>query len=925
MRDRSTIKYSQIEAVLKEENLFVSSFKTDDNADYTKIETNSRLIKQNDVFVCIKGFVSDGHDFAKKAKENGAVLFIVEEKLGQDYPQIIAKDSRKAAAILGKLFFSDPTSRFKLIGITGTNGKTTIANLTEEILRKNGKKTGLIGTLGYSILGVDYKSERTTPDIFDLNRIFGKMVKADVEYVIMEVSSHALALERVFGLHFDLAFFTNLTQDHLDFHSDMDDYAATKFKLFSNLNNGIALLNFDDTFGKQFYNKIDSKKFSISFDTADFEIKNCEFGIESSSFELNKMQIRTQLIGKFNIFNVAAAAAIVQLVSPEITSVNLADTIADISHVRGRLESVSNDRNIGIYVDYAHTPDALENVLSTLAQLKKGRLICVFGAGGDRDKSKRPLMLNAALRYADLSIITNDNPRSEYPAEIILDIVGETNPEANFWIIRDRESAIKTAIRAAKENDIVLLAGKGHEAYQEINDVRTHFDDLEIAIEALHLKEDKDSLSFPIDTLMLKILFNQTDKSVDYENMLVHVSTDSRSVLPNSLFFALLGDNFDGHNYVPAVLKIENCWTIINEDFSTNHKNVIRVQDTLIAYGLLAKKYKALFGIKTIAITGSSGKTTTKEYLANILSQKYDILKTAANENNLIGLPRTIFKLRPQHNIAILELGTNQFGEIKKLTEISQPDLGIITSIGPSHLEFLIDEAGVFKEKIALFDQPNVNKFYPADDPRFQDIKGISFGKTDSCNYRLHDIKIKRGKTDFFINEQHYSIPTPFETFSLNALNAVAICSELNIEPDIIQSGLNKPLQISHRMEIQPSKNRILLIDCYNANPDSMKAALEFWLKFEPTRPHIAILGDMLELGKLTEKYHDNILRLIIEKEIDQLISVGKLSRIYKADNHFATIEQLIDSNIYEKFADDAVILIKASHGIQLEKIIGRL
>ncbi|MDO9578858.1 MAG: UDP-N-acetylmuramoyl-tripeptide--D-alanyl-D-alanine ligase [Candidatus Cloacimonadales bacterium] len=631
------------------------------------------------------------------------------------------------------------------------------------------------------------------------------------------------------------------------------------------------------------------------------------------------------MIGKFNVFNVAASASIIQLVAPDISTEKLSKSIAAILPVRGRLQFVPNDKNIGVYVDYAHTPNALENVLSTLTQFKKGRLICVFGAGGDRDKTKRPKMLQTVLKYADLCLITNDNPRSEDPVKIILDIVRDSDPEENFWIIRDRKTAIQTAIRAAREHDIVLLAGKGHEAYQEINGIRTHFDDVEVAGEALKLNEEIDSLSFPIDPLMLKVLLETNEDSIQSENLLRYISTDSRSIQPNSLFFALQGTNFDGHDYVPAVLKNENCRAVVNETFQTESEKIIRVENTLAAYDKLAKKYKKLFGIKTIAITGSSGKTTTKEYLANILVEKFNLLKTQANENNLIGLPKTIFKLRPPHEIAILELGTNQFGEIAKLTEFSQPELGIITSIGPSHLESLRDEAGVFREKIALFDQPNIVKFFPGDDPRFNIFKGITFGQNESCNYKLHNIKIEKDRTGFDVNEQHYSIPTPFSTFTLNALNAIAISFELNVEPEVIQKGLNKPLQISHRMEIQPSENRILLVDCYNANPDSMKAAIEFWLAFETARPHIAILGDMLELGQLTEKYHENILRLIKGKEIEQLISVGKLSRIYKADEHFDTVDQLIKSNIYNHFAGNAIILIKASHGIQLEKIIGRL
>ncbi|MCD4796467.1 MAG: UDP-N-acetylmuramoyl-L-alanyl-D-glutamate--2,6-diaminopimelate ligase [Candidatus Cloacimonetes bacterium] len=923
------ISYRQILSELTKANLFCRSYYADESAHFSKIETDSRLIGKNNVFICIKGFETDGHLFAKKSKEKGAALFIVQEKLSDDYPQILVKNSRKAAAILAKIYFGDPSAKFKLIGITGTNGKTTIAALIEQILRKNGKRTGLIGTYGYSINGNVHPTGMTTPDIIALNTILSEMEKENVEFVIMEASSHALALDRVYGLHFDAALFTNLTQDHLNFHKNFDDYAKTKFKLFDYLtqNSGSAFINTDDKYGKILFEKLKINKFSISFDDADISIRNCKYELSGTAFELlinnEKIDIKSKLIGNFNAFNMASAISIIKNIAPDIRNSRIRETIINIDQIKGRMEQIQIKKNISVFIDYAHSPDALKNVLQTLSGLKnRNRLICVFGAGGNRDKEKRPLMLIESLKYSDLSIITNDNPRKEEPAGIIRDIVGNYPVEDNFWIIKDRETAIQTAICLAKENDIVLIAGKGHETYQEINGKRFHFDDKEIVLSSSeHPAFAKDELSIPIDPLQLEFIFG--DK-IDHHTLIKHISTDSRSIKQGALFFALKGENFDGHDYVEQVLE-KNCPAVVNNDFQGKSKNLIRVQDTQKAFGKLASKYKSLFDLTSIAITGSYGKTTTKEYLYNILEYHAPTHKTFSNENNLIGLPKTIFHLRPEHKYAIFELGSNQFGEIAELTNICDPDVGIITAIGPSHLEFLIDIDGVFKEKSALLEHKLNIRLFPGDERRFNEFDGITFGYGHPNKYRLSKIESYAKKTEFFVNEQPFSIPTPFKEYSLNALIAVAAAKELGIPDEKIHKGLNDPLNISHRMEILQSGNRTLLIDCYNANPDSMKAAVTFWMDMKKEKPHIAVLGDMLELGSDSKEFHREIKKLLSSKNNMKIISVGDDSRYYGADVHFDNVRDLISSDEIEKLEKDAVILIKASHGIQLEKIIGRL
>ncbi len=979
---RKLISFQKILEFLEKNNLSFTVINSPVNATYKGIETDSRAVEKDDIFVCISGFKQDGHDFAEEAIKNGAALLIVEKKINVNLPQIKSINSRKAAAILAKLFFNDPTSKIKLIGITGTNGKTTVAYLISKLLIANNKKTGLIGTFGYEIDGKKYRSERTTPDIIDLNKIFYKMSEAKVEYAVMEVSSHSLILDRVFGLHFDAAVFTNLTSEHLDFHKNMEEYAKAKFKLFAQVseNNGIAIINTDDIYGKKLYRKLKCSKKSISFIEGDISIKNSKYDLNESSFTLiygkSEETYQTQLTGKYNIQNTAAVITVIKHFLPEVSFTELNGSLKKIKRIPGRLERVCpqthpqplslakrgenmesptrfsnsvsplyqrgirgvSDRKKRLYgkpldrfkknifIDYAHTPDALENVLKTLKEISDERIICVFGAGGDRDKQKRPQMLKAVLKFSNLAIITSDNPRFEDPQDIIADIISTSDPMLPYWIQPDRRLAIRTAIDLAGEEDIVLLAGKGHETFQAIKGKNYHFSDKEEVLKFFKTKNEpnENGLSIPIDIMQLEVLFDHKIRSKESRSF-HSISTDSRTIKENSIFFALKGENFDGHDYIEEVLKQKNCLAVVNKDYPEKNKNLVFVDNTVEAFGKLARKYKSLFNITAIALTGSIGKTTTKEYIFNIFSDSGNTLKTFANENNLIGLPKTIFRLKPEYKYAIFELGSNHFGEIGKLAEICNPDIGIITFVGPAHLEFFKDENGVYREKTSLFRRNIKTKIFPGDDARFKEFKGITFGNTGNCYYRISKIAKKGNDTEFYINKQKFLIPTPFDYFCLNAAIAIALSKELGISTEKIKKSLLKPLQISQRMEIKKTRDHILLIDCYNANPDSMLAAIDFWKNFKREKRHIAILGDMLELGNLTEKLHEKAWCALKKIKNKFVISVGKYSKFYRADLHFEDVEKLLNAKVFVTLPKDSVILIKASHGIHLEKIIERI
>jgi UDP-N-acetylmuramyl-tripeptide synthetase/UDP-N-acetylmuramoyl-tripeptide--D-alanyl-D-alanine ligase len=925
LRNR-TVKFEELVTVLQKENLFLHSFHTGTLEDFNKPETDSRKVQPGDVFICITGYQTDGHQYAINAIEKGAKLVITEKELPH-IPQIVVTNSRKAAALIAGLYYQTEKQDIKLIGITGTNGKTTTSIMLFEMLKAQNKRVGLIGTLGYKILEDYYPLLHTTPDIIELHCILQQMKDAGIEYVIMEVSSHALALERVFGLLFQVAMFTNLTHDHLDFHKNVEDYALMKFKLFEQIaENGTAIINIDDMVGKKFYQNCKTAKTGLSIVNADVTISDIFLSSQKTEFSLSykakKEHFQIPFIGKHNIYNFGLAYLAFQTILPEFKQVILNSLLEQGFSVPGRLEFVQNNKKLAIYVDYAHTPDALKNVLQTLKPLAKKRLLCVFGAGGNRDKSKRPKMLEVALEYADFTIVTSDNPRFENENEIINDIIQKESFSRNFWIERNREKAIEIAVQLITEEDILLLAGKGHETYQIIGDKRIHFDDREKAQQAVKMQyfSDDNDLAIPIDSLNLEALFLQ--KIAPFPISFEHISTDSRTCKPNSIFFALKGENFDGHQFVEKVLQKENCLAVVEKSYPNNHPNLLFVDNTMIAYGKLAKKYQSLFPILTIAITGSMGKTTTKEFLYRILTSKSPTLKTAENENNQIGLPKTIFKLKPQHRFAIFEIGSNHFGEIACLTDICQPDFGVVTNIGAVHLEFFQDENGVFQEKSALLKGARQKIFFPADDTRFQQFRGIGFGQKEDSTYRLENINETENGFSFLVNGELFSIITIFKENIYNALIAIAIARELQIPSGEIRQVLEQPISLTLRMELVYRNGILYLADCYNANPQSMCAAIDTWQKIEPAKPHVAILGDMLELGKDTDKFHYQITELMSQSKFDTFISIGKLAKMYQADYHFPNVETYLESGMSSRFPTDSIVLLKASHGIHLEKII---
>ena len=473
----------------------VLSATADMNTEIGGVSYDSRRTEEGDLFVAIKGFESDGHRFIPKAREKGAAAVLCEDAPTDGTPYVRIADCRRGLALASRNLFGDPASRMTVIGITGTSGKTSSSYLIKHMLEAQaGAKVGLVGTNGHMIGDTFLHSEFTTPESYELQKLFRRMADEGCSHVVMEVSSHSLALERVAGIHFDVALYTNLSQDHLDFHKTMEEYAAAKKKFFSMCS--AACVNADDAWADYMIDGVSCPVLRYTAEGAEAELsaEDIVLGPDSVRFAVRygdeRAAIRLGIPGMFSVHNALGVTAVG--LSLGLTLGGCAAALADAKGVKGRMESVPTDGDYAVLIDYSHKPDALENALRTLRPVTRGRLIVLFGCGGDRDRGKRPLMGRIAEREADLCIVTSDNPRTEDP-EAIIDEIMQGIPADSRKVLRicDRAEAIRTALDKARGGDVILLAGKGHEDYQIVGHEKHHMDEREIVAETLEMRKQR--------------------------------------------------------------------------------------------------------------------------------------------------------------------------------------------------------------------------------------------------------------------------------------------------------------------------------------------------------------------------------------------------------------------------------------------------
>jgi len=464
------------------------------NPEITGLANDHRNVKTGFLFICIKGHLADGHHFADEAVKNGASAILAEQAVEVDVPIILVKDTKRALAMIADTFYGKPTQSLHLVGITGTNGKTTTSHIIEKIFQDHERTTGLIGTMYIKIADRVIETKNTTPDSLTLQQTFRQMRDEGVDTAIMEVSSHALVQGRVHGCDYDVAVFTNLTQDHLDYHETMEEYKRAKGLLFTRLGNTymegrpkFAVLNADDPVSGEYMAETAAHVITYGIDSeADFSARDISMDSRGTGFTLispeGEKRIQLMIMGRFSVYNVLAAMAAGYVSNIPLDSI--IRSVEGITGVSGRFEAVNAGQDFSVIVDYAHTPDSLENVLKTIRQFAEKRIFAVVGCGGDRDKTKRPLMARIAVKYATDAIFTSDNPRTEDPLAILADMEEGVRGE-DYLVIPDRAEAINRAVMDASEGDVILIAGKGHETYQIIGNKVYGFDDRLVALQAI--------------------------------------------------------------------------------------------------------------------------------------------------------------------------------------------------------------------------------------------------------------------------------------------------------------------------------------------------------------------------------------------------------------------------------------------------------
>ncbi|MGQ9499149.1 MAG: UDP-N-acetylmuramoyl-L-alanyl-D-glutamate--2,6-diaminopimelate ligase [Dissulfurimicrobium sp.] len=949
------------------------------------ITSDSRKVRPGFIFVAIPGINKNGKAFIQDAIKNGAKIVVtqVEDTSGVSALTdtgirfAFVDDPRASLGRLASAFFEWPAKHMDIIGITGTNGKTTITYILEAIFMESGMKPGVMGTISRRYGGKDIPSELTTPDPVTIQSSLADMLKDGVNVVAMEVSSHALDQKRVEGCVFKAAVFTNLTRDHMDYHHDMDAYFLAKASLFTRYPVDTSVINLDDPYGQRLWSMVKGRKIGYAIDReADIGLKSFKCGLMGTKAHIitpsGGFEVSSRLIGRHNLYNMLAATGAALALGISVEQIRRG--IEAVFMIPGRLEPVALHQNdITALVDYAHTPDALENVLKTLASLtkdhtkKNGRIICVTGCGGDRDQGKRPIMARIAAALSDIAIFTSDNPRGEDPETILKEMLqGLQAPTptpnekmAQVEVITDRREAIYRAAEIARPGDCLLVAGKGHETYQIKGDKRLPFDDRKVIREAFGMRL---SLCQVAAAIGAKVVYGGQGGDGGYSGVsldkigVYQLSIDSRNVLKGDIFCAIRGERFDGKDFVRDAIKNGACCAIISQTDDRLFRDIaaktpiLVVPDTLKALGDLAAWYRRHLGLKVAAITGSCGKTTTKEAVASILQKRYRVIKTKGNFNNLVGLPLSLFEARQGDSWAVLEMGMNQPGEIARLAEIAAPDMALITNIRPVHLERLGDLEGVAREKGEIFkalgrdgiavvniDDPLVLKasegiecrkvFYStkneARDGIRPDVFLVSWSPLDMAT----SIEINTGGLLMTLD-----IPLIGMANIQNAIAAAAVGHAMGLSKDEIIAGLHEMKGVEGRIGIEDlGRGFYLMDDSYNANPASMALAIDTLSIWGKGRK-MAILGDMLELGRDARRFHGEIGAATGQAGLDMVISVGEFSDIVADEAKRAgtdsiafrdtdTLAVWLKANATKIFSGPCTVLVKGSRGMKCDKV----
>ncbi len=924
---------------------------------FSGIAFNSSQVKKNNIFFAIKGSKFDGSNYINSAIKRGAKVIISEKKIFKNVKNIIFITTKNVRKLLASISFKILNEKPKtLIAVTGTNGKSSVADFYYQILELNSKKVASIGTIGVRCKNYKKNLENTTLDPIKLSYLLKNLNKKKIEYVIMEASSHGLKQNRLDGLLFDIGIFTNLSHDHLDFHKNMNDYLNSKLYLFNELikRNGNIITDANIPEARKIENISLKKKINLSL------IFNKKNGIQLISHKfLNTKQIlglklnsrkyfcELNLIGKIQIKNLLMAT--LAAYKSGIKFEKIIKVLPKIKSVEGRLEKIGKIKNNSkVILDFAHTPAALEVALLNLKeQFPRNKINLVFGCGGDRDLKKRSLMGKIAEKYSDNIYLTDDNPRNENPSKIRKDIKkGIKSMEIKEF--SNRKKAIHEAIMSLNTGDLLLVAGKGHEKFQDYGNKKNFFSDQKVILKSIKIKNR--SLS---NNLKLNIVKEESGSKISNKLVFKNICINSKMIKRNDIFFAIKGKRVDGNKFVSEAFKRKSSLAIVEKiDKKTIKSRQIKVKNSLSFLTRCSSIFRENINTKIISVTGSCGKTTLKEMIGFTLKKISKTSYSPKSFNNKYGVPLSLFNLKSNDDFGVFEVGMDKKGEINYLTNIIKPDLGIITNISYAHsknfksIKQIADAKAeimnhIKKDGIIVLNKDDNFYNYHKSLAFKKKLKVISFGiNSKSSTIYLKKIKKIKDRYNLFINVNKLSLIFYSQSDNKNHLYNI-LATLASISTYINVKNLKKNLFFDFEIpngrgdisKIKIKKKNFYLVDeSYNSNPLSLKTAIENFDKIESNNSKkYLLLGDMLELGKHSIKQHKLISNIINKTKINKVYVIGKyiketfrsLRQNKKAQilNNKFGIFNLINNNLN----NNDYLMIKGSNSTGLHKIATNL
>ncbi len=920
-----------------------------------RLVLDSRCVSEGDVFVAVPGLHVDGRSYMEQAAAKAVA--IVYEDDGVHYslgiPTIAVPNLSEHLGTFASIFYRQPTEKLFGIGITGTNGKTTTSHWVSQLMTRLGQQCAAIGTIGAEMAGKHYESAAlTTPDAASIQGLFRELLDDGAAAFAVEASSIGLEQGRLQATNFDVAVFTNLSRDHLDYHPNMAAYEAAKTILFDWPSIKAAVINIDDEVGVRLAERsvcrglktyVTTTKWMLSpVGTCGICAQNLRPAPDGMTFELvyegQAYPLALRVFGEFNISNVLAVVGVA--LARGFAIEQIVAHLGELVSPPGRMQLVSHPHTALGVVDYSHTPDAVEKALQALrpaVMTRGGKLWVVIGAGGDRDSGKRPMMAAIAQKNADRVILTADNPRSEDPMEILrqmqsgIDLTG-----AHVDVIADRREAIQWAVNEANENDIILVAGKGHELYQEIQGVKHPFSDV------VEIRNAQSNKVEPHGALMRVKYLAQLFPGAQFvgsDVSFTNVCTDTRQVTEGSLFFALRGDRFNGHDFVMQAMRLGASALVVDHFVNCPLPQII-VKDTKLALGASAAYWRGKKAITMIAVAGSNGKTTTTQMIASILRANYGdrAFATQGNLNNDIGVPLMLWRLRDYHEVAVIETGMNHPGEMAYLAGIVQPKVAIVTNAQREHQEFMQTVQATARENGEIFRKMMHagTAVIPIDDDckniwldMAQEAQVMTFGLAPQADVAGSMTSTDAGMT--------ITVKTPRDALKAqmkvrgehnlrNALGAIAVALALDLSPEAIVKGLEAFEPVKGRGAVLKLGGQTVIDDAYNANPDSMRASIEVLSTM--SGPRLLVVGDMLELGAKSREYHEEIGVFAAMRGIDAMLATGSQMQHavekFKAANpdayaHFEPDRKRFIERLLEIKDQYRTISLKASNSMRLD------